>query len=75
MKKTATILIVGIFLIFGGFVYDIFFAGIPFQDPTPEMTQNYNFHRSIARSSELIGLLLIALAIIKGVIKKIFKNT
>ena len=25
-----------------GFIYDLIFAGIPYQDPTPEMTQKYN---------------------------------
>lgn len=28
--------------------YDIVFAGIPYQDPTPDLQARYAFHRSIA---------------------------
>jgi len=31
-----------------GFVYDVLFAGIPYQDPTPAMVARYNFHSQIA---------------------------
>ncbi len=38
----------GIILILTGFVYDVLFAGIPYQDPTPAMLANYNLHSQIA---------------------------
>lgn len=38
----------GLFLLFGGFVYDVIFAGIPYQDPTPEMSARYAYHQQIA---------------------------
>jgi hypothetical protein len=31
-----------------GFFYDVIFAGIPYQDPTPEMAANYARHSGIA---------------------------
>ncbi len=31
-----------------GFVYDVLFAGIPYQDPTPELQARYDFHSSVA---------------------------
>jgi len=31
------LIIVGITIIFVGFVYDVLFAGIPYQDPTPAL--------------------------------------
>ena len=31
------ILYIGLILIIGGFIYDIAFIGIPYQDPTPEI--------------------------------------
>ena len=64
----------GILLIISGFVYDVFFAGIPYQDPTPAMIQQYNFHRSIANITELIGLIVIIVSIIGNICKKLFKN-
>jgi len=73
MKKIKTILILGIMLIIVGFTYDVFFAGIPYQDPTPLMTQEYNFHRSVANTIELAGLIGIIIGIIGSVFQKLFK--
>lgn len=33
----------GITIIFSGFVYDVLFAGIPYQDPTPALAASYDF--------------------------------
>lgn len=40
MKRNFPLLIIclGILLILGGFMYDVMFAGIPYQDPSAEMT-------------------------------------
>lgn len=32
----------------GGFVYDALFAGIPYQDATPEMQARYDHHADVA---------------------------
>ena len=47
----------GIGLIIGGFLFDLFFAGIPYQDPTQEMTHRFYFNKSVA----IIGLISIAI--------------
>lgn len=39
---------VGLLLLIGGFVYDLTFAGIPYQDPTPEMSARYAYHSRVA---------------------------
>ncbi len=39
---------VGLLALVCGFLYDALFAGIPFQDPTPEMSARYAFHAQIA---------------------------
>ena len=72
--KTKTIIILGILLIVGGFMYDLFFAGIPYQDPTPEMTQRFNFNKSVASTIELIGLIVIIIGIIKSILNKLLKK-
>lgn len=66
--KTAGVVLVGLAMIVAGFVYDVMFAGIPFQDPTPEMQANWQFNSNIAfwtRSAGgiilCVGLLLIPL--------------
>lgn len=38
----------GLLLALTGFVYDVLFAGIPYQDPTPEIQVRYDFHSCIA---------------------------
>ena len=38
------LIILGILIIFIGFVYDVLFAGIPYQDPTPAMSASYDYH-------------------------------
>ncbi len=42
------LILLGIMIIFVGFFYDVLYAGIPYQDPTPAMLANYNFHATIA---------------------------
>ena len=38
----------GLALVLGGFIYDVMFAGIPYQDPTPEMSARYAHHAHVA---------------------------
>lgn len=40
--------IAGVALIIAGFVYDVMFAGIPYQDPSPELQANWAFHSNVA---------------------------
>jgi len=50
------LIIFGIMLIFTGFVYDVLFAGIPYQDPTPAMQASYDLHSQIASIIRWVGL-------------------
>lgn len=58
MKKTYIVLffILGFLLLITGFAYDVVFAGIPFQDPTPEIQERFNHHKSIAGIIMLSGV-------------------
>lgn len=75
--KTRQILISGIvgglLLLLAGFVYEVLFAGIPYQDPTPLMIQNYNFHEAVGQKIELAGIVIMLLAIIGIIINKFLK--
>jgi hypothetical protein len=59
-------IVVGICLVFGGFFYDVLFAGIPYQDPTPEMSANYLFHSRIASVIRWIGIVVFLLGFVVG---------
>ncbi len=49
MKRVAAFAVVlGFVLIGTGYAYDAMFAGVPFQDPTPELAARYAHHAEIA---------------------------
>ena len=50
------IILLGVIITFLGFVYDVLFAGIPYQDPTPELLANYQYHAQIASLIRWTGL-------------------
>ena len=58
MKKWWLIglIISGVIIIFAGFIYDVVFAGIPYQDPAPAMLESYNFHSQVASIIRWSGL-------------------
>ncbi len=52
-------------LVLAGFLYDVYFAGIPYQDPTPELQSRWAFHKGVSKTMMLagaIGFALVALA-------------
>jgi len=55
------ILLLGVVGILAGFVYDVIFAGIPYQDPTPELAARYALHAGIARTISQVGLAFVLL--------------
>jgi hypothetical protein len=56
--------VAGLVLVMGGFVYDVLFAGIPYQDPTPAMQSRWEFHRSAASIVQAIG----AFSLLAGIV-------
>jgi len=57
-----------------GFVYGSIFAGIPYPDPTPEMSARYAFHSSISNTILVIGLGALLIGIVGGIAKFTLKN-
>jgi hypothetical protein len=53
-------LLLGLCICAAGFMYDLLYAGIPYQDPPPALQADYNVHASIAAAIETIGLLVMA---------------
>lgn len=75
MKRILKIIatpLAGIVIVMSGFVYDVLFAGIPYQDPTPELQARYDFHSSVAGWFYKAGgiLFLIGLIAIPIILKK-----
>jgi hypothetical protein len=60
MKRIAVgAALLGFLLIVAGFAYDSMFAGIPYQDPTPELVARYAHHAEIAAWIGRSGLALL----------------
>jgi len=55
---------IGILIVMSGFVYDVVFAGIPYQDPTPELQARYDFHSAVAGSLYTTGGVVFLLGIV-----------
>jgi len=64
----------GLILIVFGFVYGSIFAGIPYQDPTPKMSANYDFHFSVSNIIVVIGLGALLVGMVGAVVKFMFKK-
>jgi len=65
------ILGVGLATVVAGFLYDVLFAGIPYQDPTPELQAKYDFHSNVASWIMRTGLGICLLAIPVGLVLKV----
>ena len=64
--------LLGLLIVITGFIYDVLFAGIPYQDPTPAMQARYDFHSSVAGWIQASGgiLFLVGLIAIPIILKK-----
>ena len=64
----------GLILVLVWFVYGSIFAGIPYQDPTPEMSANYAFHSRVSDTIQVIGLSALLIGMVGGVSNFLFKK-
>lgn len=58
MKRSMPLVLLmpGLAVIVAGFIYDVLFAGIPYQDPTPALEASYEFHSRVASIIRWSGL-------------------
>ena len=73
MKRHFPLILIGlgILLLIFGFAYDLVFAGIPYQDPTPTMSARYAFHSRIAFGFYMIGGGAFLVGVLGGVMRVI----
>jgi hypothetical protein len=64
------LLLAGIALFVGGFIYVAVFAGIPYQDSTPAMEAQWRFYNNVGDSLMLAGLALAAASILSWLLKR-----
>jgi hypothetical protein len=71
----ALVFVGGIGITCAGFVYDIMFAGIPFQDAPQQLQDQYEFHSNVASAVELAGVIVAAAAIPAAAFSLIRRST
>ena len=59
----------------GSFVYDILFAGIPYQDPPPKLAAKYNYHASIAALIARVSWGVIVIGLVLLLVRKLRRST
>jgi len=74
MKRFWPVLLIllGLGIILSGFCYDVMFAGIPFQDPTPELTAQYMFHAHIAETIRGAGFVIFLIGLFAGFFRWVY---
>ena len=65
---------VGVALVLGGFVYDVMFAGIPYQDPTPEISARYAHHAHVASVICSFGVALLLAGSVAGLVRFVIRR-
>lgn len=61
---------IGIALVATGFLYDVFFAGIPHQDPTEELFLKYDRNETIAMYLMQFGLVVLVIGALLRVLMR-----
>jgi hypothetical protein len=64
----------GFVLIIAGFVYNVVFAGIPYQDPPPELVARYNTHTTIAQTITTTGIITMLAGIVGGIVLRLLRR-
>jgi len=60
------LIVAGLMIVVVGFFYDVAFAGIPYQDPTPAMEKSYAFHSRIASAIRWCGVAAFLLGVVRA---------
>jgi len=64
----------GLLVLVIGFIYDVEYAGIPYQDPTPEMSARYNHYAHIASLIRWFGFGIFLFGVITGIIRLVVRR-
>ena len=68
------VLLLGIVLLIMGFIFEMILAGIPYQDPTPELTQKYMNYVFVAHILYKVGIPIVLLGLITIIAIKLKKH-
>jgi hypothetical protein len=61
---------IGMTLLLGGLAWNIMFAGIPYQDPPPELAARYARHARFSATLGWIGILALVAGFVAAVVRR-----
>ena len=64
----------GLFIVLLAFLYDLFFAGIPYQDVAPEIEAGWQTNKAIASAIYKIGFAIFMIGLATALYKRICKQ-
>jgi uncharacterized membrane protein YidH (DUF202 family) len=71
--RPKVLLLLGSLLIVAGFLYDLAFAGIPYQDPTPSLQANWELQQNVAAFIIITGVIVFIAGIVWFALKKLMR--
>ena len=75
MKKMANYIVaIGAVLFFTGFYAMFFMAGLPYQDPTPEMTRRWMLYYDFGKITMPIGIGLVLTSLVMKLVHRLNKK-
>jgi hypothetical protein len=76
MKISPKVLILlGFSLAVAGFLYDIAFAGIPYQDPTPSLQANWETQQNVGAFLTFMGIVIFCAGGVWSVLKRVLRSS
>jgi hypothetical protein len=72
MKKFRPLILIaaGVFLMLFGFFYLAIFAGVPYQDPPPEISASYALHTQIGFTIFFCGVGAFVFGAVAGIVRR-----
>jgi len=74
-KIIVSLIVLGGIVVVAGFFYEVTFAGIPYQDPPPELLARYRFHASVAGYIYMSGFGIIVLGVVLSIIRFVTRHS
>lgn len=71
--KARYIILLGIMLLVAGFIFEAISNGLPYPDPTPEMTAQWHSNEMVASYFYLGGLVILAAGVAVFILRKVFR--
>jgi hypothetical protein len=72
--KPRFLVLIGLALLLLGLFFDVIFAGLPYQDPTPEIVAGWILQKRIAQSAQVAGLILLVAGSLRGALSYFSKK-